>query len=592
MKGPPLLDPQHPTIDAALANAARSPFGITFVDLQEQEQYLSYGALHARAERVAGALQVLGVAPGDRVAIVLPTGATFVEAFFGVLRTGAVPVPLYPPLRLGRLAEYHQATARMLRAAGARLVLGDSRTGSLIGPAIEQARPELGWRSAEGLGDGEPATPAADGNPDALALIQFSSGSTTEPKPVALSHRQVMAQLEALRMLLPPEDALGHRGVSWLPLYHDMGLIGCLLLAVYYPGALILIPPEHFLARPALWLRAIARHRATLSVSPTFGYALATRRVRAEEIAGVDLTSWRLAVCGAEPIPLEALQGFARRFAAQGFDGSALRPVYGLAEAALAVTFAPAAKSVKALAVDPARLAATGEVARGQRSVVSLGAPVPGFEVEVRGGDGRALPESRVGRIFARGPSVMAGYYGRPDATAETLRHDWLDTGDLGFVSAGELYVCGREKDVVIIRGANHVPQEFEECLEGIDGLRAGRAVALGFVPEGEDGEQLLVLAERAKDARRGASDRGTIERVRRAVLERTGIRPHTVRLLAPGTLPRTSSGKLRRSEALRRFLAGELTPTRRLGPLRLGTEMLRSALAFARIRLGFGRQV
>ena len=591
MKGPPLPAPRHRTVNEALVHAASSPAGITFVDLRERETFLPFHELHARARRAAGTLRKIGVAPGDRVAIVLPTSATFMDAFFGALLAGAVPVPLYPPLRLGRLSEYHDATARMLTVAGARLVLGDRRTGSLLGPTVERARPQLGWRSADDLAFGGPALEAA-GDPDALALIQFSSGSTTDPKPVALSHRQLMAQLEALRLLLPPEEGDPHSGVSWLPLYHDMGLIGCLLLAVYYPGSLVLIPPEHFLVRPALWLRAIARHRATLSVSPTFGYALATQRVRAEEIAGADLSSWRLAVCGAEPIPLEALQGFARRFGPQRFDAAALRPVYGLAEAALAVTFAPPARPLKALGVDPVRLAAQGEVVSGERAVVSVGTPVPGFEVEVRGGDGRVLPESRVGRLFTRGPSVMAGYHGQPEATARTLAGGWLDTGDLGFVCDGELYVCGREKDVVIIRGANHAPQEFEECVGEIDGLRAGCVVALGFVPEGEDGEQLLVLAERAKQVRRDAADGVTVDLVRRVILERTGIRPHTVRLLAPGTLPRTSSGKLRRSEALRRFQAGELTPPRSMGPVRLGTEVLRSALAFTRVRLGLGRQV
>ncbi len=590
MRGPPLPAPLHRTVNEALVNAARSLSGITFVDLQEQETFLPFRELHARAQRAAGALRAIGVAPGDRVAIVLPTSPTFMEAFFGVLLAGAVPVPLYPPLRLGRLAEYHDATARMIAATGARLVLVDGRTGNLLGPTVERARPQLGWRSAEGLGAGGPGALETGVDPDALAIIQFSSGSTTEPKPVALSHRHLMAQLEALRTLLPPEQSDPHLGVSWLPLYHDMGLIGCLLLAVYYPGPLVLIPPEHFLVRPALWLRAIARHRATLSVSPTFGYAVATKRVRAEEIEGADLSSWRLAVCGAEPIPLEALQAFARRFGQHGFDALALRPVYGLAEAALAVTFAPAARPLKALGVDPARLAATGEVVPGARTVVSVGTPIPGFEVEVRGDDGRPLPESRVGRIFTRGASVMAGYFGQAEATARTLVGNWLDTGDLGFVSDGELYVCGREKDIIIIRGANHAPQEFEECIGGLDGLRAGCAVALGFLPEGEDGEQLLVLAERAKDARRDDGDAGTVDLIRRAILERTGIRPHTVHLLDPGTLPRTSSGKLRRSKALRRFLAGKLTPPRRVGPARLGTELVRSALAFARVRLGRGR--
>jgi acyl-CoA synthetase (AMP-forming)/AMP-acid ligase II len=240
--------------------------------------------------------------------------------------------------------------------------------------------------------------------------------------------------------------------------------------------------------------------------------------------------------------------------------------------------------------VDPTHLAATGKVMDGARRIVSVGTPVPGGEVEVRGLHGEPLPEREVGRIFTRGPSVMAGYFGRPEATASVLTEGWLDTGDLGFIADGELHVCGREKDLIIIRGANHVPQEFEECLDGLKAVRAGCAVALGFLPDGEDGEQLLVLAERARDASRNDGDAGTVELVRQAILERTGIRPHTVVMLDPGTLPRTSSGKLRRSEALRLYSAGQLTRPRKVGPVRLSAELARSALAFARVKLGRGR--
>jgi acyl-CoA synthetase (AMP-forming)/AMP-acid ligase II len=214
---------------------------------------------------------------------------------------------------------------------------------------------------------------------------------------------------------------------------------------------------------------------------------------------------------------------------------------------------------------------------------------VPGSEVEVRGANGETLAERKVGRIFTRGPSVMAGYFGQPEATARAVRDGWLDTGDLGFVADGELYVCGREKELIIIRGANHGAHEFEEPLDHVEGVRAGCAVALGFEPEG-DGERLLVLAERARDASRDDGDGPTGERIRRAILERTGIRPHTVVMLDPGTLPRTSSGKLRRAEALRRFLAGQLTPPRKVGPARLTAELARSALAFAKAKLGHGR--
>jgi fatty-acyl-CoA synthase len=590
VKGPPLPAPEHRTVNDALTAAAQTPSGITFVDLHERETFLSFSEIHARARRIAAALRRLGISSGDRIALVFPTSPAFMDAFFGALLAGAVPVPLYPPFRLGRLPEYHAATSRMIDAVGACLVLADARTRRLLGQAIELSRPRLGCRTLDDLDTESVGEVQIAVNPDDLGLIQFSSGSTTDPKPVALSHGNLTAQLAALKALLPPEDRVPQRGVSWLPLYHDMGLIGCLLLAVYHPGPVVLIPPEHFLVRPALWLRAIARHRATLSVSPTFGYAICAKRVRDEELEGMDLSNWRLAVCGAEPVSAESLDRFARRFARFGFDASALRPVYGLAEASLAVTFAPPARPPKSIAVDPTHLAATGDVVKGVRRIVSLGTPVPGSEIEVRGAHGNLLPELEVGRIFARGPSVMVGYFGQAEATADTIADGWLDTGDLGFVAEGELYVCGREKDLIIIRGANHVAQEFEECLDRLEGVRAGCAVAVGFVPDGEDGEQLLVLAERAKDASRNDGDAVTVERIRRAILEHTGIRPHTVHMLDAGTLPRTSSGKLRRSEALRRSLSGQLTPPRKVGPAKLSAELARSALAFAKVKLGRGR--
>jgi fatty-acyl-CoA synthase len=590
VKGPPLPPPAFRTVNEALASAATSGSGVTFVDLHERERFLPFRAIHGRARRTAAVLERLGVVPGDRVVLVFPTSPAFLDGYFGVLLAGAVPVPLYPPFRLGRLPEYHAATARMIRAADACLVLADARSRALLGLAVEGSRPRLGCLT---LGDAGPEGGAeleVAADPDALAMIQFSSGSTADPKPIALSHHNVLAQLAAIRSLLPPEGRVRQRGVSWLPLYHDMGLIGCLLLAIYYPGPLTLIRPEHFLARPALWLRAISRHQATLSVSPTFGYAICARRVRDEDLAGMDLSCWRLAVCGAEPIPIGTLEAFTSRLAPFGFSMSALRPVYGLAEASLAVTFAPANRPPKAVSVDPTCLAATGKVVDGVRPIVSVGTPVPGSEIEVRGPHGESLPEREVGRIFTRGPSVMARYFGQPEATASTLAEGWLDTGDLGFIADGELHVCGRAKDLIIIRGANHLAREFEECLDGLEGVRAGCSVALGVIPDGEDGEQLLLLAERARDAGGHDGDAATVERIRKAVLEHTGIRAHTVAMLGPGTLPRTSSGKLRRAEALRLYLAGQLTSPRKTGPIQLSAELARSALAFARARLGRGR--
>ena len=552
LRGPPAPAPRHATLVAMLSAAARHPSGVTFVGLREEELRLSWAEVDARARRSAGTLAARGVRPGDRVAIVLRTGPAFLDAFFGALHAGAVPVPLYPPVRLGRMDEYVAATSRMLAVSGARALVTSGNVARVIGRAVAGAGPglDLGVVDAAELLDGPERSVARSGAD--LALVQFSSGSTVDPKPVALSHRSLVAQVDALVAVISPtvDDVV----VSWLPLYHDMGLIGCLLGAASYPGPLVLLPPEHFLARPALWLRALARHRGTISAAPHFAYAYAADRVRDEDLQGSSLASWRIALDGAEPVTAGALRRFADRFAPFGLDPGALMPVYGLSEASLAVTFSPRGRTPLVERVDPAALL-SGRVEAGDREVVSVGAPVPGVEVEVRGEAGEALRERCLGRIHVRGPSLMQGYLGDPVATGRALRDGWLDTGDLGFHAGGELFVHGRAKDVVIVRGANHAPDEFEACLGAIEGLRPGCVAALGFVPPGGDGEELLVLAERLRTSR---VDPALLEEaVREAVSARTGVRPHTVRILEPGTLPRTSSGKMRRGEALRRFQAG-----------------------------------
>jgi fatty-acyl-CoA synthase len=580
LTGPHLHPPAHRTVTEMLSAAAGHPSGVTFVGLREEEVRLSWAEVDRRARRTAGSLVGKGVRPGDRVAIVLRTEPAFLDAFFGALHAGAVPVPLYPPVRLGRMDEYLAATARMLRVSDARAVVTSRTVARILGRAVADTGPglDLGVLDAADLVSGPEAAvrrEAAD-----LALVQFSSGSTVDPKPVALSHANLVSQVDSLMVLVRPtrEDVL----VSWLPLYHDMGLIGCLLGAVGYPGPLVLIPPEHFLARPALWLRAIGRHRGTISAAPHFAYAYAAERVRDADLEGLSLASWRVALDGAEPVTAGALQRFAARFAPSGLDPGALIPVYGLSEASLAVTFCPAGRPPLAEALDPARLA-EGEVSPGRREVVSVGRPVPGAEVEVRDEAGAPLPERRLGRIHVRGPSVMQGYLGDEAATGRALRDGWLDTGDLGFHAGGELFVHGRVKDLVIVRGANHAPEEFESALGAIPGLRPGCAVALGYVPPDGEGEELLVLAERSRDAA-GRSE-ALEDAIRAAVLARTGVRVHAVGLLEPGTLPRTSSGKMRRAEALRRFQAGTLAPPRRVNVLTLAWEVVRSGIAAARPR-------
>ena len=576
--GLPQPPPRHTSIVEALRRAAEHPSGLTFVDANESEETLSWAEVRARARATAGALRRLGVQPGERVALVLPTGPDFMDAFFGTLLAGAVPVPLYPPVRLGRLDEYLRATARMVELSGAVLVLTDALIGRLLGVPVEAARPRLGCRRVAALREAGEAPLERDAPAGALALVQFSSGSTVDPKPVALSHANVMGQVDIFRALMPVRDGQRPLGVSWLPLYHDMGLIGCLVNAVAYPGPLVLLRPEQFLARPALWLRALSRHRGTLSAAPNFAYALCVRRIPDAELQGVDLSSWALALNGAESISPEVARRFVQRFEPYGFDARALVPAYGLAEASLAVTFAPSRPALRTVHVDARALAVEGRVRSGGRPLVSVGGPVPGTDVEIRDEAGAVVPVGTVGRIHVRGPQVMTGYLGQPEATRAAVVDGWLDTGDLGFVDVGELVVSGRAKDLVILRGANHVPQEFEEALEGVEGVRPGCAVALGAVPVGADGEELVLLVELAPAAPHDLADR-----VRTRILERTGIRPHRVELLAPGTLPRTSSGKLRRREALRRWQAGTLAPPRKVLWFRLASAMLQSAVAFAR---------
>jgi acyl-CoA synthetase (AMP-forming)/AMP-acid ligase II len=418
-----------------------------------------------------------------------------------------------------------------------------------------------------------------DAKADSIAVIQFSSGTTVAPKPVALTHSNLLSNVAAIDQFFEVNGG-ARTGVSWLPLYHDMGLVGALLEALYHPGDLVLIPPEIFLARPALWLRALSRHRADVSPAPNFAYGLCLKKVRDEDLVGVDLSSWRFALNGAEPVNPAVLRRFSDRFGAVGFQATSQMPVYGLSEATLAVTFHTRGQPLHVQHIDALSAALRSEVTDGTREVVAVGKPLAGVDVEIRSEQGESLPDRRIGRIFVRSPGVMHGYFALPDATETAVPNGWLDTGDLGFTLDGSLFISGRAKDVIILRGANHPPQAFEECLEGAPGLRTGCAVALGFAPEEEAGEELAILAEVEKETDISAE---LVEQVRGRVAAATGIRPHTILLLLPGTLPRTSSGKLRRGEARKQWLSGELRPPRSMNAVSVAWEMAKGQLQHLR---------
>ncbi len=575
MRGVPAVAPKHATLNAALAAAAQTELSLCFVNRKEEEQKVPMARVREQALSIAADLMARGVRKGDRVALVLPTCAEFVECFFGVLCAGAIPVPLYPPVRLGKFDEYHQKTAAMLQSVDAVLVVSNERIRRFLGVAVQKAAPRLGCVTASDLG----GTDAAEINVavDDVALIQFSSGTTHDPKPVALSHENLLSNLAAIASYLADGETADPVGVTWLPLYHDMGLIGNLLSAFYNPLPLVLLPPELFVASPATWLRAISRHRGTYSAAPNFAFGLCVNRIHDDELDGVDLSSWRLCLNGAETVSAAVQRRFSERFGRWGFDASSIVPCYGMAEASLGVTFKPAGTSFRTLAVSADTLASAGVVETGTKELVSMGRPLAGVEVEIRDDDLRPVRPDGVGHIFVRGPSVMAGYFGRADLTAEVLRDGWLDTGDLGFAFDGELFVCGRHKDTVIIRGANHAPQDFEAALDGLPGVRTGCAVAVSFVPAGEDEEALAMLVETTADAPSSLAG-DVVSRV----WERTGIMAAHVELLAPGTLPRTSSGKLRRRSARAQWLAGELMPPKKVSAVRLMLHAAKGQLSHA----------
>ncbi|MFO0687969.1 MAG: fatty acyl-AMP ligase [Myxococcota bacterium] len=579
------------TLATRLEDAARGTGTITFVDLRERETKLSHAELYDRASRAAAGLAARGVVPGDRVAIVAATSPEFFDGFFGAVLAGAVPVPLYPPVRLGRLDEYHERTAAMLVAARVRLVLADARTLRVLGRTIERARPELGCEGLADLRAGRSLVRALD--PDALGFIQFSSGTTRAPKPVALTHRQILANVDAIGGAvmsgIPERDGFRHVAASWLPLYHDMGLVGGLFTSLFHGRDLALIPPEHFIARPALWLRAISRHRASISPAPNFAYAVCVERVRDAELEGVDLSSWRVAMNGAEPVTPFVLERFIERFAAYGLREEALTPVYGLSEATLAVTFSDLRERFTIRRFDARALLEEGraipveQAARGGTAIASLGPALPGFAVEIRDEAGARVAEGVLGRVHVRGPSLMSGYDGMPEETARVLVDGWLDTGDVGFLHAGELHLYGRAKDLIIVRGRNHAPQDIERALDDLPGVRPGCSAAVGALADDGSGEVLWLFVERARES--DQPDAELVDTIRRRTLERSGLHAARVVLLAPGTLPRTSSGKIRRSETLALDRAGRLVPPAPVSLPRLAVEMVRSLRAFSRVR-------
>jgi len=543
------------TLTDALDVAAQGPTGLTLYGLRgELIEAIPYATLRERARAMAARLLAAGLKPLDRVGLVAETDADFITAFFACQYARITPAPLPLPAPLGGRDAYVEQIGRMLASARAAAVFGNEPLLPWLKDAADSAGVPIAMTVAE-----LPETASADlpaPGPDDPSYVQFSSGSTRNPTGVLCTHRALMANA-----LASTRDGLqvtaADRAVSWLPLYHDMGLVGFLLMPLSAQMSIDLMPTGAFVRRPLLWLDLMSKNRGTISYSPSFGYELCAKRGDGTR-EGLDLSAWRVAGCGGDMVRPGPLLAFAERYAAAGFAPTTFVPSYGMAEATLGLTMSPLGKGLIFDTVDVERMEKDGVVKAGSgarsRAFVRCGTIFPDHELEVRDEDGKVLPERQVGRIFARGPSLMREYFGDPQATAAALSADgWLDTGDLGYLADGQITPTGRAKDLILLNGRNVWPQDLEWTAESeVERLRSGDVAA--FSIDADAGEQLVVLVQtRSNDPEVRqvlTDDVAALLRARHGVEAR-------VELVGHNTLPQTSSGKLSRSKARALFLAG-----------------------------------
>ncbi|HWS03123.1 MAG TPA: AMP-binding protein [Gammaproteobacteria bacterium] len=536
---------------------AQRPY-LTFYAGDDRSETLNFGELYAGATQVAGGLIERDVQPGQVIALMLPSGLEFFFAFYGILLAGAVPAPLYPPASRAQLEDHLHRQIGILDNAQAPLLISVDEARDYTRVLRSQCSTLRDICTVAELRAGESASPTPL-SADALGLIQYTSGSTGQPKGVMLTHANLLANVRAMgeAAAATSDDVF----VSWLPLYHDMGLIGACLGSLYYGMQLILMSPLSFIARPIRWLHAIHRHGGTLSAAPNFAYQLCAARLDDAELAGVDLSRWRLAFNGAEPVHPETLEHFCHRFEVYGFARSAMTPVYGLAENAVGLAFPPLHRGARVDTVDRERFARTGEAlpstAADALHFVSGGRALPLHYIRIVDDAGRELPERRQGRLQFRGPSATQGYFRNAEATATLMHGDWRDSGDFAYLADGEAFITGRAKDLIIRAGRNIYPYELEQAVGELAGVRKN-AVAV-FASRGMGpAEELVVLAEtRERDSVRREELRAQIDML---ALQLTGSRPDRVLLAPPRSVLKTSSGKIRRVECRQLYEQGAFT--------------------------------
>ena len=525
------------------------------LDRDGNEDRTTLAGFWERAKAAQALFEARGLGPGDHAVLILPTGGELVSSYFGVMLAGGVPaLAAAPSNRISDHAVYLGYVGKLLGNAGARFVLGDDEVVEILSGAPNGTLGGASVLSTRELGAGGavPATVAAD--PDSVATIQYSSGTTGDPKGVMLSHRAMLNYMRLLR------DGVGLRSedvsVNWAPLYHDMGLFGAFLLPLLCGCPTVLIPTMDFLRAPALWLWALHGYRGSVSWASNFAYSLCAQRIEDDEIEGLDLSSWRIAFNASEPVLAPTVAAFAKRFGRYGYRPEAMTAAWGLAETVMVCTAHPVGEVPRVDRIDRRRLA-TESVAQptdGEGvSLVATGQALPNVEIEIREVEtGARLPDRHVGEIWLRSNCLFEGYKNDPELTARVYVDGWLDSGDRGYLAGDDLFFVAREKDLIVVGGEKYAPHDVEMAINRVDGVREGCAVAFGVVNEQSGTEELGAVVETRVE---GAEALVDLRRAVRLEVARTiGLGIRHLHLVPPGGIDKTTSGKLARRSTRARY--------------------------------------
>jgi fatty-acyl-CoA synthase len=565
-----MRDPKYvpPTLAEAIRQLSHlEDRGFVFVSSDGSERFCSFAELGRLANRRAAALHEKGLRKGDRLAIAVPDPDEFVLSFLGAVMGGIVPVPISPQVSFKNIDSYHDTVAHIASAAGASLLLTTPATRQFVDPVLPRVKSLRGVVAVSELTAPSEGSVDVTIEPTDIAFLQFTSGSTSRPKGVVVTHGNLAWNSESFMIHGLKKDSSFDKGVSWLPLFHDMGLIGFVIGPLFTNIPVVFLPTASFVRNPRVWLDKIHEHRGTITYAPNFAYALVSKRVKEKDVATLDLSCLRRTGCGAEPIQSSTLREFAEKLKPAKFDPRSFLPSYGMAEATLAITFVPTESGVRSDTIDKRALeqgrAEAREAVPGETSqeLVNCGRAFPEHEIAIVDESGQRLGDRQVGQIITRGPSVCAGYYQEPELTSEAFRigndgATWLYTGDLGYTIDGEVFVCGRLKDLIIVRGRNFYPNDLEWVVSELPGVRRGNVVAFGLEVKGE--EHVVVAAEAS------SSDAEVLkDAIGKAVLEAFSLAVHEAVIVPQGTLPRTSSGKPQRRKTKQMYVDGTLPRAR-----------------------------